>query len=188
MADLCEFGDHTAGELSVDVLSGKSKSMHGKGVLDVALSKQDLLHHRMHTCLETRTFTQHEKAKAMDVFQTSDSFRKQYNVYDVSWLGKLSAAGRRLFNLIEEVVDGQKHDRQIVEAIRTGKTIEDVLGDDPRCDRVHEIDTALENDRTKDIADVAIDHGLLKTCGCSEVLAHVAVLEVTDAAEKHLLE
>jgi len=68
IADMVEFGGATAGELSVNNLSGKNKSMHGKGLLDVVLYKQELLHHFLNTFMDTRAIPAAEKVMAKTAF------------------------------------------------------------------------------------------------------------------------
>ena len=67
VADMVEFGEATAGELSVNNLSGKTKTMHGKGLLDVILYKQELLHHFLHPFIDTRAIPKDEEALAKTV-------------------------------------------------------------------------------------------------------------------------
>ena len=205
IADMVEFGETTAGELSVNNRSGKNKSMHGKGLLDVVLYKQELLHRFLNTFIDTRAIPAEEKAMAKTafasiepeprflrvantcdhmrthvplvpnrenaqrqrvaggqnpqtfrdccdatkVFASHADFRSRYSGMDLSWLGNLSPVSNRVFTLIEETIFVAKFDRNIVQALRLGKAVEDLLGDEPLIDKVTEIDDLLRAEAEK---------------------------------------
>jgi len=105
----------------------------------------------------------------------------------LSWLGSLSPVGNKVFTLIEETIFVAKFDRNIIQALRLGKAVEDLLGDEPLIDKVTEIDDMLRAEAEKARPSSDIDHELLKL-EASSLPMQLADIEVTDACEKTAIE